>query len=62
MFLTHESYIKEGECPICSRNVRKSLRKKMAHDSNSQYASEIASEHTAGAGGKISLPDNFSAI
>lgn len=51
VFSTHESYIKEGECPICSRNVRKSPRKKRAHDSDmdSQYASEIASEHPAGA-------------
>ena len=62
MFLTHESYIKEGECPICGRNVRKSPRKKRADDSDSQYPSEIASEHTAGAGGKKNLPDNFSAI
>lgn len=48
VYLTRESYIKEGECPICNINIRKSPRKKRAYDSkNSQYASEITREHTA---------------
>ena len=38
VFLTLKSYIKEGECPICGSNVRKSPQKKRAHDSDSQYA------------------------
>ena len=51
MFLTHDSY--KGDCPVCTYNLRKSPRKKRAHESeHSPSASGNASDHTEGAGGK----------
>lgn len=54
VFLTHDSYMKEGSCPICCFNLRQSPRKKRPHESDhSPSASGNASENSerAAAGG-----------
>ena len=46
VFLTHDSYVKEGSCPICCFNLRQSPRKKRPHEpDNSPSASGNASEN-----------------
>ena len=59
VFLTHDSYMKEGSCPICSYNLRQSPRKKRPHESDhspSARGSDSENSEGAAAGGKKKPP------